>query len=97
MKHYLCITDYAATGEGRTVFLSVEFEDSQSLALKNHQKRFSMHDYIAGYTDIFDIHNKRVKVHLQQFFSDAFIEFCFQDDFAGFRNNFAFEFHLNRS
>lgn len=107
MNHYFCITDYYATGEGSTVWLSLECENTEEDAKQSHIKRFKLDEYFHCGIKIIDVKKEKdeVKDILSSFFSRDFVDFLSDSNkasdgdklFHGFTNNFTFTFYLNRS
>lgn len=109
MSAFLCVTEYSATCEGWTVYLSIQTEDTLDEARAAHIKRFNLNDFLSQGVMVFDVDAEREQVdkHLLRFFASEFIDFLYARNynppysvacgFSGFGNNFAFSFYVNRS
>lgn len=103
------MTEYSATCEGWTVYMSVELAADQAAAKQAHIARFKMEPFFAQGVVVLDLVTDEPKIVaiLGDMFAPGFIDFLRASNynpplvpgklFEGFGSDFAFSFYVNRS
>ncbi len=104
LKQFLCYCDYFATGEGRSLWMSIESSENKAKAKSKFVERFKIDSYFHRGIEIFEatVKNKeKIELRLAEIFHSGMLNHLMKDSYGGYLwngcGNFAFQSYVNFS